>query len=430
MKKYFLFLFTLLFINGHGQSLYEIQFTGQTDKTKYTCFLVYYNENDSYMRIKYYTEKKEYRVVEVKYTGESGKYTDGDNYFSLTGNSPRYVTAKSQDESYNPDYFVWIGNEALPYTTDVKPDANGNRTVYKVDAFKKLEVNELTTAYLRSFYGDKEEDYLALSKMSSDYEEKEPKKENLGTTLHLIVIANTSIFDIGKGCEVDMLNLDNEFEDIARTLNIEYDRHLISGNSFSKRHLLNTLDNLTVNSNDITVFVYRGHGFRWSDQTSSYPTLALTKSHSIPVDQNNTILLETVYNTVIAKGGRLNLVMADCCNSDIGVSEQSITSNNYLYMQSNASAKYEKLNELFMNREGHLLFAASEKGEVSWTNSIYGGFFTTSFLQSLTEEISYLKASESSWVNIITNTRKYSLSKSYSCDKWQHAIFYNKITKK
>jgi hypothetical protein len=103
-----------------------------------------------------------------------------------------------------------------------------------------------------------------------------------------------------------------------------------------------------------------------------------------------------------------------------------------LYQQSNSSAEYAKLNALFMERQGNLLFSASDEGEVSWTNAVFGGFFTSSFIQAIDEEISYLKTSESSWANIISNTRQYAIYKSSSCSNCsqQHAIHTNKITKR
>jgi Caspase domain len=429
MKTTLLIFFIVLTTYVKGQSLYEIQFTGP-DKSKYTCFLVYYNENNAYMRIRYHNQDGALRVVQVKYTGESGKYVNGESYFSLTGETPAFITEKSDKESYNPDYFVWMGNNTIPYTTDASPDANGKRTVFPVDSYIKLDPKQLKSDYLRAFYRETDRDYLSLIKMSDDNQVNKRPVSDKDITLHLIVLANTQIFDIGKGCEVDMNHLDYEFDDIASTLKISYDKHLISGSSFTKQNLLTELDNLNIGSNDIVMFVYRGHGFRWSDQGSEYPTLALTRSQSIPVSTDNSVLLDDVYNSIIKKGARLNLVMADCCNSDIGVNQWS--NDNYLYMQSNASAQYDRLYDLFINRKGNLLFAASKKGEVSWTNSVYGGFFTTSFLQALVEEISYMKTSESSWINLVTNTRTIALNKSTNCSNCsvQHAISYNQITKR
>lgn len=428
MKKIYFFLLMTISFNCYAQSLYEIKFTGANDTTKYTAFLVYYNENDAYMRIKYYNPQRQYRVVQVKYTGSSGKYDNGESYFSITGTDVTYITEKSRDESYNPDYFVWIGDERLPYTTDVEPDADGRRTVHQVNAHKKLQVSELTDRYLNSFFDDSEPDFLALQRMAR--EDKIPVKRNDEVRLHLIIAANTSISDIGAGCEVDLRNLTNEFQAIANTLNIPFSRYIISGANFSKQQLVSEINGLSIGADDVVFFIYRGHGFRWSNQSSHYPALALTTSHLTPVTSNNTILLETIYNTLVAKGGALNIVMADCCNSNIGVPQWS--TDNYLYMQANASADVQKLSELFLNRKGNLIFSASQEGEVSWTNSVYGGFFTTSFLQALIEETSYMKSTESSWVNIINNTTAYAREKSVNCGTCsaQNAINQNQIVKK
>ncbi|MBN8641240.1 MAG: caspase family protein [Flavobacteriales bacterium] len=429
MKNLFFILSALFCLHVHGQSVYEIKFHDQQNvANNYIAFLVYYNEGDAYMRIGYYNNKKEYRVVEVDYEGKSGKWSDGRSYFSLTGNSVKYITESTNDEKYNPDYFVWINEGTLPYTTDEPENGQKSRTVYPVDSFKKINIDELTETYLRQFYYDYEEDYISLLQMATDV--ILPNVDNESITMHLIILANTDISDIGSGCRVDLQHLITEFEEIANTLNISFAPYEISSTDFNKTELVNTLDDLIVNSNDIVFFVYRGHGFRWSNQESNYPSLALTRSHTVPLSSNNTILLEEVYDSIVSKGGRLNIVLGDCCNSSIGISQS--TADNYLYMQSNASAKYNKLYDLFINRQGSLLVSASDVGEVSWTNSHYGGFFTSSFLQALSEEISYMKETESSWINIINNTKSFALNKASGCSvcKPQHAIAKNLITKK
>jgi hypothetical protein len=384
MKTLVLFLLAVLTQNVSGQSLYEIKFKGPADTTHYTCLLVYYNENDAYARTAFF-HRGQYRVVETKYKGTRGKQNDGKEYFALTGTDPVYITEKSRDESYNPDYFVWIGDTEIPYTTDKEPDSlTGVRKVFQAEDYIEIEPSALTEEYLRSFYNDQEEDYIAFRQMNGDLKNWNDVENNFSTTLHLIIVANTSISDIGAGCKTDVEHLTNEFEDIASTLKIRYDPVTITGAAFTKVNLVEAIADLHVGEDDIVIFIYRGHGFRWSNQTSAYPSLAITKSHAIPVSDENTILLESIYNSIILKGGRLNVVMGDCCNSSIGIPQ--MTSNNFLYMQSNAPAVYAKLSALFLNQKGNLIFAASQRGEVSWTNDMYGGFFTSSFLQALSEE--------------------------------------------
>lgn len=430
MKKItlLLLLFHLIAFATKGQALYEIKFTAPDDTTEYRCLLVYNNEDDAYGRISYY-KKGIYRVVHTTYKGQSGKWDDGTKYFSLTGSDTYFVTTSNEGENYFPDYFVWLNDEDKPYTTD-RVSNDGNRYIHKVSEYSSLEVEDLTKDYLRSFYKSDEDDYLALVEMTTDYEE--PTEENYSATLHLMVVANTSISDIGAGCKVDLDHLKEEFDGIAKALKISFNPVIIKGSDFSKEIVLQQINALNVKADDIVIFVYRGHGFRWSDQESPYPCLALTLSQSTPVTDDNTMLLETPFKMLQAKGGRLNLVLADCCNSSIGRPQLAVN-NNILYMQSNMSARIEKLSDLFLNRKGSLIISASDQGEVSWTNNVNGGFFTSSFLQALAEETSYLKSNEGSWINIINTTKTYAHNKTLSCptcyDK-QNAIYKNLITKK
>jgi hypothetical protein len=114
-----LLLFIFLPNNTKAQSLYEIGFTA--DKVKYKCFLVYFNEQDAYMRIGYNNTQKQYRVVNVKYTSITGE-ENGYHYFIMKGESPSFITQKTEGEEYNPDHLLWVWDKdkksELPYITD------------------------------------------------------------------------------------------------------------------------------------------------------------------------------------------------------------------------------------------------------------------------------------------------------------------------
>lgn len=332
-----------------AQSLYEIQFSGEQDTTRYKAFLIYYNEKDAFMRISYYNAGKEFRIVEIMYEGEAGKFTNGKSYFSLTGKTPRFITRKNETENYHPDYFVWIGDETLPYTSDTFEDSTSRRVVRRVTSYRRVKPSRLTEEFLSSFFLQHEENYTALLEMNKRANSN-PEFNEQDATLHLIILANTRIRDIGSGCKVDVEHLEDEFEGITSRLGIAYNKKILSGLNFNKEQLLQTLSVLPVSRNDIVVFVYRGHGFRWSGQTDSYPALALTLSHSVDLSESNTIMASTVSSLVFRKGARLNIVLTDCCNS--GNFNPQISESNYLYLQSNASAATEKLRELFMEREG------------------------------------------------------------------------------
>jgi hypothetical protein len=350
----------------------------------------------------------------------------------LVGSNPVFITEQG-NASYNPDHLIFTDVTDLPLITDNPNDPN---KMQSVDAFRTLSDAEITDSYLRQFYGTEENDYQALKRMVGIGETYTPppppsyenKKYSTPATLHLVVIANTAIGDIGPGCAVDQRNLESEFGGITNALGIGFQKHIVNGQQFTKPNVQNMLSNLRVGSNDIVICVYRGHGFRWSNQEEVWPMMDMRTSSYTRLSENTTIGLAEVYQQIVAKGGRLNIVLGDCCNNDIGLSQ--ITNNNFLVMQNNNHYDPQKLKRLFLDASGNLLSCAASPGEYSWVNLANGGFYTTSFLQSLREEISYLKNDPADWQDLINNTLTGANAKVKSCSNCtpQNGKYYFGIT--
>jgi len=170
------------------------------------------------------------------------------------------------------------------------------------------------------------------------------------------------------------------------------------------------LKNMNVGANDIVFFVYTGHGFRWSDQTDDYPMLDMRYNVYQKIAEENAIGLSDIYTKIKAKGGRLSIVFGDCCNSDVGINQR--TNSTFLASRSNPNFKKEKLEKLFLNSTGSLIVTAASPGEVSWSNDVNGGFFTSSFLSAFHEEISYLSSDIADWDGLIKKTKENAKYKS------------------
>ena len=111
-----------------------------------------------------------------------------------------------------------------------------------------------------------------------------------------------------------------------------------------------------------------------------------------------------------------------------------LTGSEFLAMQANNNYNDDKLRALFMNTKGNLLATAASPGEVSWANNANGGFFTVSFLQSLREEISYMREDAADWRDLINNTvtgarRKSSKGVCSNCTL-QNGIYHYDVTPK
>ncbi len=418
MRQAFLLLTCILVLqfvgtSTHCQSLYEIKFADK-QKNTYTGFLVFFNETNAYMRIAYYYDNV-YNVVNVSYTSRNGVNKQGDKYSMLTGYSPIYITDNKANRSYNPDYFIWFYNNTTqkwdtPYTTD---DSLLNPSNYiRVSSYTQLTPKNITDEYLRQFFGNYEQQYFSLKKMcglTTDNTITTYNNGNKSSTLHLVLIANTYDPSIGTGCASDEANLKNEFRQVADALGISFKQYVVDGSSFSKESVVSTLNSLYPGNNDVVLFVYRGHGFRWKDQTNDWPRMDLRPSSYADITENTSMNLSEVYSALKSKGARLNLILADCCNSEINASP--VTNSNYLTFQFDNNSDVAKLRKLFMNSNGILLSSAAQKGEVSWTTS-QGGLYMMSFLQALREGISYLSNDPCSWNNIISNTINLARNKS------------------
>lgn len=428
-----------------AQSLYEIVF--EVGNISYKGFLVYFNEEEAYMRIGYYDNKK-YNVVEVKYKSiieKSGDY----NTFVMIGSNPTYITKVDRGVTYNPDHFIWVWNDKYqhnePYVTDDPHFHEDNITLAK--SYREITIKDLTESYLRQFFGSGEEQYKSLLRMgtvvsgsTTATQANTNQNTNNGAgintqsnttnaTLHLVLAINTEIPDIGRSCSVDQKSMETEFKEISKAIGMPFKKYVVVGEEFTKANLEKTLANLKVGSNDVVIFYYSGHGFRWSDQTDSYPQLDMRYSEYTKLSANTSLSLSAVYHAITGKNARLNLIMGDCCNSDIG--RNQFTNSSFMVSRSFQGAEVEKLKKLFLQSNGNLMFSGSSPGEYAWCN-INGGFFTLSFLQALKEEIGFMRNESPSWEHIVQNTKKNTQYKINNCDGCQRQtpISYMTINQK
>lgn len=394
-----------------SQSLYEIKFADKQN-IKYSCFLVFFHETNAYMRIAY-NYNNVYNVVNVTYKMQNGVNRQGDKYSMLTGSNPVFITENKANLRYNPDYFIWFYNNSTqswdkPYTTDDSLLNPNNYIV--VESYNKLDPKNITDSYLRSFFSSNESQYFSLKRMCG----LTPAENNNTVTykpaqLHFVLVANTMDASIGMSCSTDKTNLRNEFRQVANALGITYREYIVDGYDFSKEKVQSTLSSLYPGNNDIVVFIYRGHGFRWKNQTDDWPRMDLRSNSYNTISESNSMNLSEVYHTLNNKGARLNIVLGDCCNSEVNASP--VTGNNYLTFQVDNNSDLSKLRKLFMNAKGTILSAAAQKGEVSWA-SPQGGLYSISFLQAMREEISYLNGGVSNWENVVSKTITLARTKS------------------
>lgn len=408
----FLTIFCILFQQSlTAQILYKVNFHDRNN-TAYEGLVVYFNESYSYMRISYYSTNNKYQVVHVNYKSSTGNFNDGSTYFFMSGYGPRFITEDSTGQKYNPDHFIWrkAKNQQSwnsPSTTD--DPALKYESELPVDSFYQVSPYTVSETFLRKFFWNTESEFFALKKLCG-LDNATVNPVTTGTAkLHLFVVANTLIGDIGAGCAADRDKLDYEFKGIAEALGFGYQKYIVDGSNFNKATVQSTLRSIDPGVNDIVVFVYRGHGFRWDNQTDAYPMMDLRTSSYMNIEKATSLGLSEVYNSIKNKGARLNILLADCCNNNVGLNQTTTAS--FLNSQSDNKPDITKLKKLFTSAKGTLVAAAARAGEYSWSNP-FGGFFTLSFIQSMKEKISYFNNGNPDWNEVITYTTKLAKDKS------------------
>lgn len=244
------------------------------------------------------------------------------------------------------------------------------------------------------------------------------------TKLFLIVVANTKDSVIGANCRLDMTRIINFFTTLTGKLNITMLTDSIAESALSKTAVDKAIDNwLKPSPNDIVVFYYSGHGFRYSLDISKYARMSFRINGVGDLSKNN-LLLEDVYKRILNKGAKVNIVIGDCCNSDIGLPpsigllpfktrDAGITTQNLNIDISRAL--------FFPTHPISAICSAAEKGERSVCNPKIGGFYTNFFLEEMNKTL-YGNSGIIYWLRLMLNaqesTRKQALTA--LCDDISH----------
>jgi len=417
IKGIIILLMTFLSANIFAQEVYEVRYS--KEGVSYKCLLIEKDNGNFYMRIRYTDKTDKVRLVQTDYSILRGS-SNGKVYKILKANTPKYVS-KQDDDDYNSIHLFFNENAAIPW---IYFDLSDSKTKIPAERYRKLAKGKVSEAYLKQFFFSKEDEFKELVKILEVGEAANP---NRFTTLHLIIIANTKITDIGAGCRVDERNVAREFQSIAKTLGVNLKTYLVDGDNFNKIKTQSTLDRLSPTSNDIVVCIYRGHGFRWSDQSEPWPQMDLRNGNYGKISQSTSIGLTQAFNTIRNKNARLNIVLADCCNNGIGVNRRSETPLDDL--ESKGSYDTDKLKKLFLESKGSIISCAASPGEYSWVNTAKGGFYTLSFIEALRKEVSSKNRNEPTWESVLTETVDGAKAKTERCGECtpQNGKFYSNV---
>ena len=279
-------------------------------------------------------------------------------------------------------------------------DDSGMAIQGKIDRkIKLLEEKDLTEELVLTYFSKSEDIYKNLFKSNIRAIPVGLK----ASRMFLLTVTDTEDESIGPDCDMDRKKQQAYFKKIAEKLGIEIVVSELMGKEISKANLLNKIDSIKPAKSDIVIFYYSGHGYSKNDSLK-YPYLDLRYDKDIPVRPENELNMEEIYAMIKNKPGRLNLVISDCCNWHLDVT--NIKSVNIASPRpSSVGLSVENMKTLFMSPDRtSILITAAEKGQVSAGNPINGGIFTSQFRESLQKYLS-INYQNITWDQIIQNTK-------------------------
>ena len=149
---------------------------------------------------------------------------------------------------------MWVWEKADQSDVNENPylgfDINDTDSWIETSSFTEITLADMSEDYIKQFFSSDEPEYLAM--LSGIQTVQGQSFSDIGSTvatddaptLHLMVVANTDVSDIGPACAIDQRRIRSEFSGIAKALGMKLEETLISGNNYSRGHVGQALNEL------------------------------------------------------------------------------------------------------------------------------------------------------------------------------------------
>lgn len=423
MKKhsFFLALFFFLTSASYAQSVYEVEYFFKigNEREDYKALIFSNGDGTGFIRTRFYSiDTKTEMLIDMDMQESFGHDKDGNIEYDkklFQGKNP-YVLTGDTSFHYSPDLFWFVVNVETGYlepwgvvvmVDDVQYDGEYKKITL-------LEDKDFTKEFVAQYFTEADEIYKNL--FNTTVRGTTPQQKN--TNLYLITVANTEADKIGPTCDMDRKSMYKIFSKIARNLEIGFVPKEIYGKDYNRDNVVKAINDLRPGKDDIVIFYYSGHGFSKDFDSRLFPYMDLRHDEDEPMTEKTQMNIEEVYDIIKKKKARLNLVLSDCCNWRANLTNM-ISPPVASQRSSSLGWSLENVKALFLNPEPYsLLMTAASKGELSAGNLNDGGFFTSTFKETLQKYVGINTGYQNAvWNNVLSNaqTQTKELAESIIC---------------
>jgi hypothetical protein len=241
--------------------------------------------------------------------------------------------------------------------------------------------------------------------------------------LILIVVANTHDPEIANGCAVDVRSIREVFQHLCRHTHYELCEMLIADIDYSRENILAAINAVEPSGDDVTVFYYSGHGFSYKEDPSKiFPQIDLRQHNNnirIGFINTHTENLTVMLDLLRFRGGRINIVIGDCCNSGLQF-KRMFNSRKEINIAEDILPPVSKSmsKKMFSESAVSIVAAAANRGEYAVSDPKMGSLFTYSFTRSLAKLLAKEPSSDSylPWHHLLEETKAKALKLSEAYD--------------
>lgn len=420
---FLVFLWNTVFLNA--QTVYEFKYNLKNKPASPDCqaFFLKHADGNVLCRIKY-TDAASNQLVLIELAMKEKYFSLPDGLqdttrllYYATGTSMVTDAVNSKPDTSVSFLFTYNAGSGFLEPAAVLPPGAFAPVAGHAAAFTAvfIEKKKITRSFLLGYFNEEEE--IVNDILSGGAKGLTPDEKS--TTLWLITVANKNDKHIGNACNMDRIKIVQSFKDISTYLGIRMDTTIITGDNYSKASVEAALKKLKPKANkDIVVFYYSGHGYRRPGDGHKYPWIDLRGKPG----QNyltEALNMEDIYKTVKAKNARLTLVLSDCCNSDVevtnaeGAKPMGSKDGGLNWLSEN------NCRNLFLSKtKKSYLVSAAGYGQRACSNNDFGSFFTFCFKANM-EYCASVLGKNANWDEVFNKTYVKTVEKASNtcCDK-------------
>lgn len=394
-----------------AQTIYRISFRSSAQSAEQDALFVMYDNGTGFARLNTPgAPRSEIRLMETFAPDANGNPDD------------KMLQYQPSDAVYLPDstpapvYTFWFGKDAetgyfKPFAVTSlahpeRPDASN------IIRDSLLDPNALTPALVKNYFTVKEDFYLSRfgPRTRGGLSPEEQK-----TKMFVIIVASTYDESIGTAVAHDAQNALHMFDTVATALGIRNNLIIdtIFGDRYNRESVQKSIQKLKPAKQDIVVFYYTGHGFMDTTRPEKiFPFMDLRDPRIRPRADaiGTTMNIETVYESIKAKGARVNLVISDCCNDKPDVPPVMMPPPPRPGRpRGDTTLSIENLKALFLPKQPvSMLMTAASHYEQARANTASGSYFTNNLLLTLRTRF-YPQPAKVDWNNIMDAAKKLTI---------------------